>query len=69
MKRDKRNRKIIEKIESLLSDGEWHGLYDILELTECGKNTIKWMMGRINVERKKVRKQNIEGTYYRLKRS
>lgn len=68
MKKGKRNRNIVEAIESLLSDGEWYGLYDIVDVTGCGANTIRRLIGRISVERKKVRKWDVEGTYYRLKK-
>ena len=51
----------------LLGDGEWYGLYDIVDLTGCGANTIRRLMGRINVERKRVKKWDVDGTYYRLK--
>jgi hypothetical protein len=52
-------------IELLLRDGEWYGLYDIVALTGCRVNTIRNLMVRIGVDRKKVRKHGIEGTFYR----
>ncbi len=68
MRKGKRNRNIMRVIELLLRDGEWYGLYDIVALTGCRVNTIRNLMGRIGVDRKKIRKWGIEGTYYRLRK-
>ena len=67
MKKGVRNRYVVEAIELLLSDGEWYGLYDIVDVTGCSVNTIRRLMGRMSVERKTVRKWDVEGTYYRMK--
>lgn len=58
----------MEAIELLLRDGEWYGLYDIVDLTEGSTRTIKRLMGRMSVERKTVSKWGVEGTYYRLRK-
>ena len=65
MRKGKRSRNIVEAIELLLSNGN---LYDIVDITESSTQTIRRLMGRINVERKTVSKWGVEGTYYRLKR-
>ena len=58
----------MKAIELLLSDGEWYGLYDIVDLTACSTRTIKRLMERLSVERKTVSKWGVEGTYYRLRK-
>ena len=68
MRKGKRSRNIVEAIKSLLSDGEWYGLYDFVDLTGCRVNTIRRLMERVSVERKKISKWGVEGTYYRLKK-
>jgi len=68
MRKGKRSRNIMETIELLLSDGKWYGLYDIVDVTGCSVNTIRSLMGRISVERKKVSKGKVTGTFYRLKK-
>ena len=68
MRKGRRSRNIVEAIELLLSDGEWYGLYDIVDLTGCGVNTIRRLMGRISVERKTVSKWGVDGTFYRLRK-
>lgn len=68
MRKGKRSRNIVEAIKSLLSDGEWYGLYDIVDLTGCGANTIRRLMGMVSVERKRVSKGDVDGTFYRLKK-
>jgi hypothetical protein len=66
MRKGRRSRNIMGAIELLLSDREWYGLYDFVDLTACSTRTIIWLMGRMSVERKKVSKCGVEGTYYRL---
>jgi len=68
MRKGRRSCNIMEAIELLLRDGEWYGLYDIVDLTECSTRTIKRLMGRMSVERKTVSKWGVEGTYYRLRK-
>jgi hypothetical protein len=68
MRKGRRSRNIMRAIELLLSDGEWYGLYDIIDLTECSTRTIKRLMERMSVERKTVSKWGAEGTYYRLRK-
>ncbi len=68
MRKGKRSRNIVEAIKSLLSDGEWYGLYDFVDLTGCRVNTIRRLMERVSVERKRVSKGDVDGTFYRLKK-
>ncbi len=68
MRKGKRSRNIVEAIKSLLSDGEWYGLYDFVDLTGCRVNTIRRLMGRVSVERKRVSKGDVDGTFYRLRK-
>ena len=68
VRKGRRSRNIMEAIELLLSDGEWYGLYDIVDPTGCGANTMRRLMGRISVERKSVRKWDVDDTYYRRAR-
>ena len=68
MRKGKRSRNIVEAIKSLLSDGEWYGLYDFVDLTGCGTNTIRRLMERVSVERKRVSKGDVDGTFYRLRK-
>lgn len=68
MRKGKRSRNIVEAIKSLLSDGEWYGLYDFVDLTGCRVNTIRRLMERVSVERKRVSKGDVDGTFYRLRK-
>jgi hypothetical protein len=57
-----------EKMGRILSKREWISLFDISDMTGATVLTLRRMISRFNVEKKEVRKFNVEGKFYRLRK-
>jgi len=57
-----------EKLGRILSKGEWFSLFDISDMTGATVATLRRMIRRFNVEKKEVRKFNVKGKFYRLRK-
>ena len=68
MSKAKKNRNILKEIESLLSGGDRHTISDIAEIANSNTSTLGRLVNRFNVDRMKVKKHCVYGTYYRLRK-
>jgi hypothetical protein len=57
-----------EEMGRILSKGEWISLFDISDMTGATVLTLRRMISRFNVEKIAVRKFNVEGKFYRLRK-
>ena len=58
-----------EEMRRILSKGEWITLFDISDMTGATIGTLSRMIVLFDVEQKEVRKGEVRGKYYRLKKA